>query len=507
MRLLATTALALVLLLAGVPAGSAAPPGTPRTPALAPALAAAPAAAPDPEPVPQLRREGRWLVDQYGRVVIVRGVNLVWKRAPYAPPDTAAGFTTEDADWLADHGFNGARLGTLWAGVTPKAPGVADTAYFERWQRVMDDLAERRIWMVMDFHQDQWNEIYGGEGAPAWAVKRPWPYNLLPPLTPAFPYGYWTPEQSKVWDNFWAGKDGLLDAWALAWKRVAERWRNQPYSAGYELINEPWAGGEWLFCLVNGCPDSYKNELMPAYRKALARIREADPDNIVWFSPQQFAGGTGSETFLTGVPGEDQLGLSWHNYCSQVFFESAGLPFTNADSCKDFTRTMQTDSLEQAERMEAVGLMTEFGATDNEVALRHDTAAADEALTGWIYWAYKRWDDPTTADDAQGLFRDDADRSTTKPKVRTLVRTYPQSTCGTPRSLSFDPGNGDFAYTYDAGACDGQPTEIFVSPLHYPDGYDIDITGGTVVGEAEHNRILVEAEPGATVSIAITRKG
>ena len=30
---------------------------------------------------------------------------------------------------------------------------------------------------------------------------------------------------------------------------------------------------------------------------------------------------------------------------------------------------------------------------------------------GWTYWAYKHWDDPTTADDSQGLFTDDADLS------------------------------------------------------------------------------------------------
>src|SRR3954447_15312210 len=46
---------------------------------------------------PRLQRQGRFLVDQYGRVVIVHGLNLVWKRAPYAPPDTPGGFTAKDA--------------------------------------------------------------------------------------------------------------------------------------------------------------------------------------------------------------------------------------------------------------------------------------------------------------------------------------------------------------------------------------------------------------------------
>lgn len=472
------------------------------TAALSPALV--PAAAAD-EPVPQLRKDGRWLVDQHGRVVILHGVNLVWKRAPYVPPDTPAGFTTEDAEWLADHGFNNARIGTLWTGVTPSAPGVADATYLDRWQRVIDELADRRIWMQFDFHQDQWHEIYGGEGVPDWAVKRPFPFSLLPPVNAPFPLGYWTPEQSTVWDNFWKNKDGLLDGWASAWRIVADRWRDQPYSMGYDLINEPWAGSEYADCILNGCPGTYRKELMPAYTKVLRAIREEDPDNIVWLAPQQLAGGLGSPTFLTAIAGEDQLGLSWHNYCPQVFLASMGLPITNTQSCSSYTREMQVDALEQGERMNAVGVMNEFGATDDVTAISLDVAAADEALTGWTYWAYKRWDDPTTADTDQGLFFDDTDRTTTKPKLSTLVRTYPQSTCGTPQSLAFDPTTGDFDYTYVGGSCGAAPTEVFVSPLHYPDGYDVEVTGGTLAGQASHGRLLVTAEGGETVQITINR--
>ncbi|HSV38636.1 MAG TPA: cellulase family glycosylhydrolase [Nocardioidaceae bacterium] len=463
------------------------------------ALPSTASATPDP---PQLRKDGRWLVDPYGRVVLVHGVNLVWKHAPYVPPDSPEGFTEADAEWLADHGFNGARLGTLWAGVQPTGPNSVDASYFTKWQRVIDDLAERGIWMQLDFHQDQFNEIYGGEGVPAWAVKRPFPFSLLPPVVTPFPTGYWTPEQAIVWDNFWAGKFGHLDAWANAWKAVAAHWKHQPYSMGYDLLNEPSAGTEWSLCLLTGCKDHYTRELQPAMNKGLAAVRQVDPDNIVWFAPQQLAGGLNSPTFFEPVPGEDQLGFSWHSYCTQVFLQSQGVP-TDVEGCQQFAATAQTKALEEGAHMNAVGMMSEFGATDTVRALEIDTAAADTAFTSWMYWAYKVWNDPTTADTKQGMFFDDADLTTTKPKVATLVRTYPQATCGTPGAMSFDPGTGAFSYAYVAAQCQGQPTEIFVSPLHYPDGYDVQVTGGHVAGTADHHRVLVQASPGQTVTVTV----
>jgi len=453
---------------------------------------------------PRLQMQDRWLVDQHGRIVLVHGVNLVWKRAPYVPPDTPAGFTGADADWLADHGFNGARIGTLWAGVSPTGPSTVDASYFTKWQRVIDELAGRGIWMQFDFHQDQWNEVYGGEGAPAWAVKRPLPFSLVAPVNAPFPLGYWTPEQSVFWDDVWAGKHGLLDGWAAAWRAVAQHWRNQAYSMGYDLMNEPWAGTEWSLCLTLGCEDHYTGELQPAMDKAREAIRQVDPAGIVWYEPQQLAGGTGTPTYFDAVPGESQLGFSWHNYCPQVFFESQGLPLQDTEDCASYAAGIQDQALDQGRRMNAVGLMSEFGATDNVRALEIDTAAADDEFTGWMYWAYKVWDDPTTADTKQGLFFDDADVTTTRPKVRTLVRTYPQATCGTPQALSFDPRTGAFGYRYVAGVCAGQPTEIFVSPLHYPDGYDVQVSGGVVTGRAPHNRLLLRAAPGTTVTVTIS---
>lgn len=456
--------------------------------------------------VPRLQRRGRWLVDRQGRVVLVHGVNLVWKHAPYAPPATAEGFTARDARWLRRHGFNGARLGTLWAGLTPDRPGVVDPAYARRWQRVMDLLADRRIWMQLDFHQDMWHETYGGEGVPDWAAARPLPFALIPPVNAPFPMGYWTPEVSSVFDDFWAGRRGLLEGWVAAWRVAARQWRNQPYSMGYDLLNEPWVGTEGLTCLVDGCRASYAAELQPAFEKALAAIREADPHSLVWFEPQQFAGGQPLDTYFEAVEGERNLGFSWHSYCPQVFFESQGLPGADTSQCRDFAAGRNAHALDQGRRMRAATLMTEFGATDNVDAVRIDADAADDHLMGWTYWAYKWWRDPTTADGDQGLFRDDTDLASAKQeKLRALVRTYPQATAGTPLTLSFDSRTGLFRYTYRPRALRA-PTVIFVSPLHYPGTPRVQVQGGRLLTRPDARRLKIRAAGTGPVTVVVSRQ-
>ncbi|MCW2843677.1 MAG: endoglycoceramidase [Nocardioides sp.] len=95
---------------------------------------------------------------------------------------------------------------------------------------MVDLLARKKIWMLLDAHQDQWHETDGGEGVPDWAVIRPAPYNAGPRETAPFPMGYWLPELSTVFDNFSADHDGLLDGWVDA-RRIAARQGHDPTTA------------------------------------------------------------------------------------------------------------------------------------------------------------------------------------------------------------------------------------------------------------------------------------
>jgi endoglycosylceramidase len=125
---------------------------------------------------------------------------------------------------------------------------------------------------------------------------------------------------------------------------------------------------------------------------------------------------------------------------------------------------------------------------------------------GWTHWAYKFWNDPTTADGHQGLFRDDTRFSTAKRgKLRELVRTYAQATAGTPLRMSFATTTGRFVFRYRPDPRVTAPTRIFVSPLHYPHGYRIVVDHGRVVSRVGHH-LSVRATSDHVVTVRVVRR-
>jgi endoglycosylceramidase len=454
-----------------------------------------------PDATPRLQREGRWLIDHHNRVVISHGVNLVWKLTPYFPPNSPEGFTAADADWLVEHGFNTARIGTLWIGVSPTAPGQIDHDYLVAWDRIVQLLAERGIWILFDFHQDMLGEIYQGEGVPEWGIPSGISTSLLGSPALGFPFNYFTPQVSEAFDKLWAEQGQIWQGYSAAWQAVASKWANQNYSMGYDLLNEPWAGLEWPTCIVPevGCPAADR-EIQPFFEHAITAIRSVDSQNMVWIEPQLLAGGTGTPTGFTAIAGESQLGYSVHNYCPLTALLQAaelGLPIPDVlpDTCEGFEAKVFEQARITSERIAAVELVTEFGASDDPVLLNRVANLADSHLTGWQYWAYKNWSDPTTQSQesgAQGLFVDDGDLNSAKlDKLKELERGYPQATAGIPLALSFDSVTGDFHYRYQIRPATAD-TQIYLPKLHYPNGYSVEVSGATVSSVANANLLMLK---------------
>ena len=462
-------------------------------PVPAPAISSAAAAA-TPVP-PQLRHNGRWLVDPEGRIVLLHGVNAVWKRPPYVAPDEPGGFTAADADVLASNGFNAVRLGVLFAGVMPR-PGIVDQTYLEQVNRVVQLLASRHIWVLLDFHQDQYNEKFQGEGFPAWAV---FDDGLPDDARYGFPGDYFgSAALDAAYDNLWADHAGLWDRYRDAWRAVAAKWANQPYLMGYELINEPWPGTAWPTCVdpIEGCP-VFDSTLQRFQDEARAGIRQIDPSNLVWFEGSSISNyGVPNHLGDTPIP-DAELGYSWHAYCvSSAGFSAAGVH--NDQGCAQEEQYALAGAEHTDARLGAGFLITEFGGGDDLTDSARVVASADQHLVGWMYWSYKTWADPTGGGAAQSMFQNDADLSTLKQgKADVLVRPYARAVAGTPLSMGFDPSTKIFSLSYTPRAANG-PTEVFVPARHYPHGYTVSVDGGHTTSPPNASNLAIVADPGAT---------
>ena len=119
-------------------------------------------------PTPPLSHAGRWITDASGRVVVVHGINMVYKLPPYYP--AKAGFGDDDAAFLARIGFNTVRVGVIWKALEP-SPGHFSSAYVSQIATTVRTLARHGVLSLLDFHQDMYNERFQGEGAPDWAVQ------------------------------------------------------------------------------------------------------------------------------------------------------------------------------------------------------------------------------------------------------------------------------------------------------------------------------------------------
>ncbi|NMC06284.1 MAG: cellulase family glycosylhydrolase [Candidatus Lokiarchaeota archaeon] len=141
----------------------------------------------------RLRVAGDWFIDPAGRVSILRGVNLGGDtKVPYTPngatyiptdfsdhrdvsfigrpfPLAEAG---EHLDRLEAWGFNVLRLLTTWEAVEHGGPGIMDAAYLDYYKKICELAGEHGMYIMVDFHEDVWSRMTGGDGAPCWLFEK-----------------------------------------------------------------------------------------------------------------------------------------------------------------------------------------------------------------------------------------------------------------------------------------------------------------------------------------------
>ncbi len=457
---------------------------------------------------PPVEVSNGWLINDHGQVVMLHGLNQVYKIPPYEP--SADGFSEDDAAFLAANGFNAVRLGVIWAGVEPE-PGVIDYDYLASIENTVQILAQHNIVAILDMHQDLYNEEFGGEGAPDWATDGGGLWNP----DAGFPANYFlNPAQNHAWDSFWSNAKapddvGLLNHYAQMWQAVAEYFKGNPNVAGYEIMNEPWAGTNWLGSLF-GNPYFEGQQLTPFYNQVDAAIRSVDPNKTVFFEPTTLFGSLPVQTHLGSVDDPNSV-FSFHSYCittSLIPDLSFGCDL-NADA-------VFANAADYAQEHNIPALLTEFGATNTIPTITASMQAANKYLWGWTEWAYTGNDITSASPDGQALVLDPSQPpvgdNVNFDKLDALAQPYPQLISGTPTSLSFN--DGVFSFSYSTDHADGSGafgpnavTTISVPPGQYPNGYTVNVTGGQATSEADAPVLTISSNAGAsTVTVTVTPK-
>lgn len=260
-----------------------------------------------------LHTQGTCFIDANGRQIILRGLNLGGdSKVPWPDGGTQHAsdfsnhrdvsfigrpFLLSDADQhfgrIRDWGFNCVRLLTTWEAVEHSGPRQYDTAYLDHLQEVCRKAGDFGLYVFIDFHQDVWSRMSGGDGAPGWTfeavgldfsrfntagaahvMQQRFDYTSASHAQASYPQMSWAqnyrmPANAIMWTLFWGGKhitpDFLIDGVAAsdylqnhylgAMAQVAKRVSGMPHVIGFDSLNEPgvgWLGQSLSPILVNG---------------------------------------------------------------------------------------------------------------------------------------------------------------------------------------------------------------------------------------------------------------
>lgn len=426
------------------------------------ALAAPPAVARDG--LSPVTTRGRWLVDGQGRALLPHGLNVVAKRPPYTAQ--SLGFGADDAAFLAAHGFDVVRLGVMYGGVEPR-PGAYSRAYLDEVARTVAVLHAHGLRTVLDFHQDQFNERFRGQGFPDWAVQD----GGLPNPRLGFPVDYVAnPALQHAFDRFYAdargpGGVGLRQRYAAAWRHVARRFARTPGVLGYDVMNEPSPGAGAAACLsAAGCAAFERGPLDRLGRTVARAIRRVDGRTPVLYEPPPSAG-LGFPSALPRLRDPHAV-LSWHLY---VPAERQPALFAAADA--------------HAGRREAQ-LLTEFGSTTDTAAIRRAADLADRHLVGWTEWTYSSngsTDNPGTPSLVADPRRPPVGANVDRAQLAALARPHASAVAGLPTRMAYDPATRRLELRWRPTRAATGPTRILLPAAWAPRGHRVTVRGGRVV--------------------------
>jgi len=324
-----------------------------------------------------LRAEGKQIVDASGKPVLLRGMGLGgWmlqegymldlegvgtqrsihaRVAELIGPEQADAFyqawrdnhtTKADIDAMARWGFNSVRLPMHYALYTlpvEQEPVAGKQTWLEEGFRRTDELLAwakaNDLYLILDLHAAP-----GGQGNDINISDR-------------------DPEAPSLWDDA-----RQQDKMVALWKELARRYKDEPYIAAYDIINEP----NWGFADrddKNGCKENDNAPLRELLVRTTRAIREVDRKHLIVIEGNCW--GNNYRGVLDEGPWDDNLAISFHKYWN----------------------TTDTASIaEQLALRDKHGMplwLGETGENSNDWFAR-TVALVEEQGIGWAWWPLKK---------------------------------------------------------------------------------------------------------------------
>jgi endoglycosylceramidase len=376
-------------------------------------------------PPPALRADGRKLVDERGREVLIHGINArvegvfdVTFDDGRLPLEEIPPFTVDDLRFLRDElGINALRLPINWSGLEPVESGTFDDAYLARVDGVLDLCDELQVWCLVDLHQDAYSKEIGEDGAPLWAIVPP-PTELLGgPLT-NLEERRLSEQVFAAFDTFFSGRAGVQDAYLSMLARLTERLKGRPRVMGIEVFNEPVGDDVPILAFA---------------QRAIEVIHDVDPDRLVVWEPNALRN-LQDTTRTDGGLKQDNDAYAPHLY-PEVFSGRRDLW-----ESRDPTRLVLTcdNARQESDEHDAPLVVTEFG---NAPQFDHGLAwidrmqdEMDRVRASRFFWVYEE-----ISQGEWGLF--DAGRVLREPLLDVLARPVADAIAGTITSVAVDDGS------------------------------------------------------------------
>jgi endoglucanase len=261
-------------------------------------------------------------------------------------------FTEPDAEYIHSLGLNLVRIPVNYRLFEDDMnPGVFKESAFKYLDTVIELCAKNQIYTIIDLH-----------------------------ALPGAQNQHWHSDNPTHKALFWQHKD-FQDRALHLWEVIAERYKNQPWVAGYDLINEP--------------ADPTGEKVFPYYKRLRDAILKIDPNHILFLEGDRYA-----VDFSKFTEVWDNVVYTNHDYAIPGFITGGDYPGITGNRYYD-KDTLEHDFLDRSEFMfsRKVPLWVgEFGPVytgnpekDNMryQILKDQLAYYNKYKVSWCIWLYK----------------------------------------------------------------------------------------------------------------------